>query len=320
MTLTFRLGPIPVRVHLWLFVAALLLGLSVQGGALHMALWASGFLMTILAHEFAHAITARAFDAPAEVNLTLFRPGIGSWLGSLSPLRRVVVCLAGPAVSLLMAALAFAIARFHPPSNEVAAGALRYVGTINLGWGLVNLLPMLPLDGGHALVALLDSATKGRAEQTVRWLSVGCAAALGLVAVHYRMAFPAFICGFVAFQNVRTLRTGEATNREALMRVHLQAAFKALERGEAITAAGHCRTVLGVSSDPAARKDAVRLLAYAYASVEMWGKLMEVLESGGVAALEDGELEKYERAARELGRSEEAQRLASLRTRVVCGG
>jgi hypothetical protein len=51
--------------------------------------------------------------------------------------------------------------------------------------------------------------------------------------------------------------------------------------------------------------------------MESWSKLMELLESGGVLALQDGELEKYERAARELGRREEARRLAWLRTRVA---
>lgn len=65
------------------------------------------------------------------------------------------------------------------------------------------------------------------------------------------------------------------------------------------------------------RKDALRLLAFAYASTEAWGKLMELLESGGVLALEDRELETYEQAANQLGRSEEAQRIAMLRNRVA---
>jgi len=61
----------------------------------------------------------------------------------------------------------------------------------------------------------------------------------------------------------------------------------------------------------------VRLLAYAYASVGAWGKLMTLFESGGVLAFEEGELEKYERMAREIGRSEEAERIASLHSHVA---
>jgi Zn-dependent protease len=315
MTLKFRLGPIPVRIHAWFIVVVALLGLGAQRAPAQVAIWAGGFLATALMHELGHAIAARSFGLSAEVNLTLFRAGLGSRIGSLSAGRRVVVCLAGPAMSLLVAALAFAIARGVP--SGTTGQAWSYLGFINLGWAVINLLPILPLDAGNAMVAVLDGPTKGRGEQPVRWLSIATVVVIGLLAVHYRMVFPAIICGFVAFQNARGLRTVEAGNREAIARVHLRAAFDDLERGDTTTAAGHCRAVLDASADPGARKDAVRLLAYAYATMESWAKLMELLESGGVMAFEDCELEKYERVARELGRSDDAQRIEHLRCRVA---
>ena len=49
--------------------------------------------------------------------------------------------------------------------NEVADDGLitilRFIGVISLALGLFNLLPILPLDGGHILFALLEKA-KGR--------------------------------------------------------------------------------------------------------------------------------------------------------------
>jgi hypothetical protein len=57
----------------------------------------------------------------------------------------------------------------------------------------------------------------------------------------------------------------------------------------------------------------VRLLAYAYATSNDWRNLMQLLESGGAGALAEGELEKFQRVARELGRSEDAQRMGLLR-------
>jgi Zn-dependent protease len=317
MTLEFRLGPIPIRIHPWFLLSALILGLGAHRGPAQVALWAGGFLATVLVHELGHAVAARSYGVAAEVNLTLFRAGLALRVGSLSVARRVLVCLAGPAMSLGVAAMAFAIARAHPTGSGPTGGVLLYLGWINLGWGLLNLLPILPLDAGNALVALLDGATKGRGEPPVRWLSIIFAVSLGLVALHYRMALPVLLCAVVAVQNVRTPRAAGPSNREAIVRVHSQAAFDAIERGDAITAAGHCRTVLAASADPATRRDAVRLLAYAYASMDMWSKLMTLLESGGVTALEDGELEKYERVARELGRSEEAKRIAWLRSRLA---
>jgi uncharacterized protein HemY len=75
----------------------------------------------------------------------------------------------------------------------------------------------------------------------------------------------------------------------------------------------HCRTILTGSHNGATRRDAVRLLAYAYATSDDWRNLMHLLESGGAAALAEDELEKYQRAAGELGRSDEARRIGSLR-------
>ncbi len=317
LTLAFRFGPIPVRVHIWFVLLSLLLGLGAQRGPAGIAASAGGFFVTVLAHELAHAFAARSFGVPAEVQLTLFRPGLGLQIALLSPLRRAAVYLAGPALSLSLAAIILPIARAYPAPTDVHAGVLRYLGWINLGWGLLNLLPILPLDAGHALVAILDRATNGRGEQPARWLSIGFAAVLGLVAIHFQMTFLGFLSGIVAFQNAQALRGLNAKNRESIARARLQAAFEAIERGETRTVVGHCRAVLSESTRPEARREAVRLLAYAYASTEAWGELMEVLESGGLVALEDGELERYERAARELGRSEEARRIALLRGRVA---
>jgi uncharacterized protein HemY len=95
--------------------------------------------------------------------------------------------------------------------------------------------------------------------------------------------------------------------------VHVQAAREALERGDASVAIGHCRTILEGSADPVTRKDCVRLLAYAYATSGAWGKLIDLIETGGPRDLGDGDLERYERAARELGRAGDAGRIAVLR-------
>jgi len=111
MTLEFRLGPIPIRIHVGFLAIALVLGLGAQRGPGQVAIWAGGFVLTAFLHELGHAIVASSFGAPAEVHLSLFRGGLGSRVGSLSVSRRAAVCLAGPAASLFVAGVAFAIAR-----------------------------------------------------------------------------------------------------------------------------------------------------------------------------------------------------------------
>src|SRR5580692_1910457 len=145
MILEFRLGPIPVRIHIWFVFVALLLGLGAQRGITRVVAWAIGFLFTVFAHELSHAIAARSFGAPAQVHLTLVRPGLASRVRLLSPYRRVLVCLAGPVASVLIAGLAFALSRVVPSTGEPER-TIRYLAWLNLGWGVLNLVPILPLD------------------------------------------------------------------------------------------------------------------------------------------------------------------------------
>jgi Zn-dependent protease len=316
MTLAFRLGAVRVRVHLWFVVTALLLGCATQRGTVRIAVWVAGFLFTLVAHELGHAVVARRFGVPAEVHLTLSRETLGSRIQSLTPMRRFAVSVAGPVVSLAIGAIALLVARVFLPGASVGANALRYLGWINVGWGAMNLLPMAPLDGRHALTAILDRTTKGRGDRPVRWVSFGCALALALVAVRARMFLPAVIALLVAIQNARGLRAG-AARPDMLMRYHLRAAFDAIARDDAAASIGHCRSVLAGASEPDVRRDALRLLAYAYAVSETWDALLPLLESAGAMFLDDGEIAKYQAAALELGRADDARRIADLRTRLA---
>jgi hypothetical protein len=149
-------------------------------------------------------------------------------------------------------------------------------------------------------------------------MSIAVAGVAGLAAIWMRMPWAAAICALVAFQNALALQGArDRADREAILRVRLAAAFDAMERGDAAVAIGHCIAVLEASFDGPLRKDAVRLLAYAYATGDQWRKLIDLLESGGVLALDPCELEKYQRAARELGRAEDARRLAFLASRLA---
>ena len=61
------------------------------------------------------------------------------------------------------------------------------------------------------------------------------------------------------------------------------------------------------------RADAIRLLAYGHLVSGNWGPLMEILESPAANAIGEEEMTKFERAATELARPDEAARIAHVR-------
>jgi membrane-associated protease RseP (regulator of RpoE activity) len=55
---------------------------------------------------------------------------------------------------------------------------------VSLGWGIINLLPILPLDGGNIAVTLLRRTRMDDPVRLARRLSVGAALGLAIWAYH----------------------------------------------------------------------------------------------------------------------------------------
>jgi Zn-dependent protease len=111
--------------------------------------------------------------------------GTTSWVvpRKLSVGRRIAISLAGPAAGFALAAVViFGRARagtlFSSELGFYVYGSLLWV---NVGWGILNLLPILPLDGGNVLFHALNAATQGRGERPARIISLWVAA-LGVAA------------------------------------------------------------------------------------------------------------------------------------------
>jgi len=123
-------------------------------------IFAAIMFVSILVHEFGHVGAFRANGIHSHVELgTMGGLTIPSTGGRLRRGQQVIVSLAGPFAGFALAAIAFGVERLlvrqgHPPS-----GLLDFffwtVLWVNLLWGVFNLLPILPLDGGHVMEAIL---------------------------------------------------------------------------------------------------------------------------------------------------------------------
>ncbi len=259
---SFFVGRIPVTVsplHLllmaFLFYQMLARSVMLGVGAILIASF------SVLCHELGHAWVSRRFGLGAAIELT----GLGG-LTSHMPARNnrelFLITAAGPAMNFALAAAFFA-------AGFVAAGLLAelvQVGMwINIVWGIYNLLPIIPLDGGIlALVVLRRLFRKGdRAERIAHWAGV----VLGGLGAMYGLATQSLLVGFVlgmaAFENWRALQAlGPAPvrherQRHPVVRDHLQAARDAYGRGDFVEAARLCHLA---RSEPFVALDEMRQL------------------------------------------------------------
>jgi Zn-dependent protease len=209
--LRFRLGPFPVTVYPSFFIAALLLGF--WGGApWRIAAWIFVVFVSVLVHELGHALFGLWLGGRPEIKLEGFGGETYPRLPSRpSALKQFGLSLAGPVAGLLLGAAAFALGRVLPPdAGSPSAFVLRQFKWVSVVWAGFNLLPMLPLDGGHMLLAAVEGVRKKSSLALVSWLSVGVAVAVAAAAFLIETPFdPIFIaiwCALFGFQNLSRAR------------------------------------------------------------------------------------------------------------------
>ena len=174
------------------------------------------FFASVLAHELAHSLVAKARGLPVR-NITLFL------FGGVSNIQRepasagteFVMSIVGPLTSIVLGVIFLllsgataagsdvitgnsigALARLDPPST-----LLLWLGPINILLGVFNLIPGFPLDGGRVLRSVLWALTKNLRLAT-RWASwVGQAVAwlfiFGGISMIFGISIPFFGTGFI---------------------------------------------------------------------------------------------------------------------------
>lgn len=122
-----------------------------------MALCAAIVFSAALAHELGHALYAVMCGSRA--NILLHVLGAHTQIEPrLSRGRELVSTLVGPFVSIGLGLLLFRVHRAWPASSWLAIATW-----VNLGWGAINLLPVLPFDGGRALLAAVGDQRRATA-------------------------------------------------------------------------------------------------------------------------------------------------------------
>lgn len=128
--------------------------------------------VSVLLHELAHSVVARARGLPVK-NIILFIFGGVSNLQQepQSPGVEFQMAVVGPVVSLLIGGLSLLLFVALRGSSAQLAAILGYLGITNLLLGVFNLIPGFPLDGGRVLRSIIWKIT-GNLRRATRIASV----------------------------------------------------------------------------------------------------------------------------------------------------
>lgn len=208
--LRFNLFGFPTHIDASFLVIVALIGFD--GSTSHLAVWVAVAAVSVLGHELGHALAARLMGATASISLA----GLGGLTRSLraKPLSRgesAVLSVAGPAAGILLGLPVFAAMHtLDWPSWTMGGYALRAAVFTTLGWSAFNLLPLLPLDGGHLLELALPGTPAARRRMAAQ-VSIAVAAAGGFLAYRAGMQYAALLALLFGAQNLAGLKQAAAS-------------------------------------------------------------------------------------------------------------
>ncbi len=150
-------GRIPITIYptFWI-LAALIAILFGEGDFLKMFIWVGVIFISVLFHEFGHALTALFFGRNPRIELVAMG-GLTYHDGEkLSFWKQFLITLNGPVFGFLIVIAVYFLKDIPALSTGYAGHFLLQILVVNVIWTVVNLIPVLPLDGGQLLRITLE--------------------------------------------------------------------------------------------------------------------------------------------------------------------
>ena len=225
--LDFQFLGIPIRVHPLFWILTLFLGMNLSGPQM-LILWILAVFISILVHELGHALVMRTYGLQPRIvlysfgGLTIFDrryhlrwfenvlvsfagPGAGfCFLAVLTGL----FCLLGQTQILNIFPAAFGI---EPAGSgfvlsESLTILLCFLIQVNIFWGILNLMPIFPLDGGQIVREFLMYRSPAIGLPLSLKISIGTAGAWAFFFFTHGMFFNGLLFVWMLYSNYQILQ------------------------------------------------------------------------------------------------------------------
>jgi Zn-dependent protease len=258
----FFIGRIPVVVDptFWLISALFAYTRSWE----LVVTWMVVCFVSILIHELGHAAAALSLGSKGAAIRLYAMGGLTYSDRQLSRWRDVLVSLAGPGAGFLFGGLMYGVHQVWPPTNHFANVVYSDLLWVNIVWGIVNLLPVPPLDGGHVLLGVLGPSRR----RIGMMVGVITACAVVAFAVSITSIYLALLFGMMGYRCFREFQQTQDLKPLAPVLPHepepeaLERGWKALRAGDELEADRLGRLALSGAKKEAEANAARDLLAW----------------------------------------------------------
>ena len=256
---------IPIKIEPSFLVLSFFLAAS-RGFNLPLLLeWLVVVFISVLVHELGHALVGRRFGLSPQITLYSMG-GLTSWNNAreIAPAKDLAISLAGPTAGFLLGGIIFVAAPtlLRAVPSELLTVAYRDLLWVNIGWGVFNLFPILPLDGGHVLLTLERWLTRKQDQIISHIISLLTALTLTYVAFRFRSTWVAILGIWFAYSNATFLFQRLKYSRDKKFEPQLVEAFNAITDENFAAALNIIAEIQNKALTPPIRGEATRLLIF----------------------------------------------------------
>jgi Zn-dependent protease len=242
--------------------------------------WLVVVFISVLFHELGHALIGRRFGLSPQITLYSMG-GLTSWSAAkeISPAKHLAISLAGPAAGFLLGGICFVAGPvlLSALPSKLSTAAYNDLIWVNIGWGVFNLLPILPLDGGHVLLTLEGWLTRRRDQIISHAISLLACVALMYLAFTLRSLWVAVLGVWFAYSNATFLLNRLKTSRDNKLESKLEAAREAVNAGRLDAALDISSELQKKALTDRVRSEASRLLIFIFIKQKRYKEAEEEL-------------------------------------------
>lgn len=285
MEFTFLNIPVRIQPTFWIFL--LFFTNFYQDPSIESVIVGCIMIVSLLVHEYGHALTAVYFGASPTITLEAFGGNASYRNVGISQKQQVIITINGPLFESLLIVLPYYLLESGIFASQYYVEYILYVTMhLNIVWCLLNLIPVDPLDGGHIIRYLLE---KKFGEEGYKISLVVGLVSVALVAPYLffigRTFFAIFLL-MLGFQSYQKLQSHMAQNKVSPFSLYLRG-LEAANSNDFDEAKKHFKKLLK-TKDVQIKHSAIEGLAKIYFQENKDKKSYELLLNADHALLGEG--------------------------------
>ncbi|MDR3624691.1 MAG: M50 family metallopeptidase [Chlamydiales bacterium] len=197
---------IPLRIHPFFWLFAALIGFLNSNEPIQILVWVFIIFISVLIHECGHALTAKLFQQSVHIELFAFGGMTYREGRKLKLWEEFLVVLCGPLAGFLLFLLGYFLLPHIGDKQSLLFFSVNILTIINFLWTCLNLIPVLPLDGGQLLRIVLEKIIGFKAIKITHLISLFLATGLTFLFLVEGQIFVGILFFMLAFMSYRSFK------------------------------------------------------------------------------------------------------------------